>query len=239
MMTGNDGGGSSSRLLRLPMKSGVPVVSARNGSRRRSGIIFSIREVVAGSRCSPSAAGRCSPSSPAKVVVFPPSSLMMIIMALIFFLAPVSVLAKDCVCDRYRCISGNGTFEYAVTDMLSEDAIDCVKNHEGYQINGACRYCEASCEENTCTCDTNNRCDWMGLLAAAMCLLGALPLCALGLWNSVRLWYVEHRVRSYELSEFPIEPWQFNWKVSVAFPLTLATMLIGACALLWRHRSTF
>lgn len=150
-----------------------------------------------------------------------------------------TVRSKDCTCARYQCTSVNGTFEYALTDMLSEDAIACVKHHEGYEINGACKYCESSCEEDVCTCDTNNRCDWMGLLAAAMCMLSALPLCGLAVWNSLRLWYVSHRVRSYELSEFPIEPWQQSWRLAVAFPVAMATLLMFASVLLWNHRNSF
>lgn len=163
-----------------------------------------------------------------------------ILMTLSCLLAhPARVLAKDCKCLRYQCTSEKGTFEYALTDMLSEDAISCVKENEGYEINGECKYCEGGCENDVCTCDTNNRCDWMGLLAAVMCLLSALPLCGLAVWNSLRLWYVRHRVRSYELAEFPIEPWQYNWKVSVALPVSMAAMLMFASALLWKHRSTF
>lgn len=150
-----------------------------------------------------------------------------------------TVWSADCKCARFQCTSVNGTFEYALTDMLSEDAIACVKNHEGYEINGACKYCESSCEEDVCTCDTNNRCDWMGLVAASMCLLSALPLCGVAVWNTLRLWYVGHRVRSYELSEFPIEPWQQNWRLAVATPVGMAALMMFASLLLWNHRSSF
>ena len=39
---------------------------------------------------------------------------------------------------------------------------------------------------------------------------------------------VGHRVRSYELSEFPIEPWQQNWRLAVATPVGMAALMLAS-----------
>eukprot|EP00746_Dinoflagellata_sp_MGD_P004039 gnl/MRDRNA2_/MRDRNA2_107823_c0_seq1.p1 gnl/MRDRNA2_/MRDRNA2_107823_c0~~gnl/MRDRNA2_/MRDRNA2_107823_c0_seq1.p1 ORF type:complete len:173 (-),score=26.16 gnl/MRDRNA2_/MRDRNA2_107823_c0_seq1:329-847(-) len=167
----------------------------------------------------------------------------------LFVVSLAALGAHACECSRYQCISNKDQanekkFTYAVSEMLSEEALACINATEAYEVDGSCKYC-ASCDEDDsiCLCQSNNDCDVAGAMAAIACFVAAVPFFVFAMRTFLRVWYVRTQVPSYKVQEYKeennIEAWEQRWQISIALPLLcgIAATMMGF--FLWHVRATF